>query len=120
MKKEARNTVLYFFVTALIGGLLAWVFNDFLDRFWIYGDQYEYPIGYIVAVLLYVVLVVVIFFIRKKIKINIKIIAKTIIIAFLMVILYLFALNGRYTKFAGNYYFDKWKKEIIKIERVDK
>ena len=35
-----------------------------------------------------------------------------------LVILYLFALNGRYSKIEDNVYFDKWKRCIIEVNKT--
>lgn len=43
-------------------------------------------------------------------------IIKLIIVCILLIIAYLFALNGRYSKVEDNFYFDKWKQCIIEVE----
>lgn len=43
---------------------------------------------------------------------------KIILIVIALVILYLFALNGRYEKVYGPVYFDKWEKELIEAENA--
>ena len=36
----------------------------------------------------------------------------------MLIILYLFALNGRYSKIEDNIYFDKWKRCIIVVNKT--
>lgn len=43
---------------------------------------------------------------------------KIILIVIALVILYLFALNGRYENIYGIVYFDKWEKVLIEVKRA--
>lgn len=36
-----------------------------------------------------------------------------------LIIAFLFALNGRYIKVADEYYFDKWTKTMLEIEKYE-
>lgn len=36
-----------------------------------------------------------------------------------LIVAYLFALNGRYVKLDDDYYFDKWTKTMLEIQRVE-
>lgn len=55
----------------------------------------------------------------KRIKLYLTL--KVMAIICLFVLLYLFALNGRYASFGEGYYsefvFDKWKGKYIKVDR---
>lgn len=44
---------------------------------------------------------------------------KVSFLAFALIVAYLFALNGRYIKEDDEYYFDKWTKTIIAIDRYE-
>lgn len=49
-------------------------------------------------------------------------VSRTIKVSFLilaLIVAYLFALNGRYIKEDDEYYFDKWTKTILVIERYE-
>lgn len=48
-------------------------------------------------------------------RINKLAIIKSVIAVIVLIIMYLFALNGRYSQAEGAYYFDKWKGCIIKV-----
>lgn len=49
---------------------------------------------------------------------NKPVIIKSIIAILMLIILYLFALNGRYSKIEDNIYFDKWKRCIIVVNKT--
>lgn len=44
---------------------------------------------------------------------------KLLFFAFALIVAYLFALNGRYTKIDDVLFFDKWKKTIVEISRYE-
>lgn len=44
---------------------------------------------------------------------------KIVLLIILLVIGYLFALNGRYIKVDDEYYFDKWTKTILEIQKYE-
>lgn len=44
---------------------------------------------------------------------------KVLFFVFALIIAFLFALNGRYTKESADEYFDKWTKTIIIIDRFE-
>lgn len=46
-------------------------------------------------------------------KINYSGIVKSVIAVAVLIILYLFALNGRYSKVHDDYYFDKWRRCVV-------
>jgi len=139
-KKKVRNTILYFLIAFAVGGVLMWIFSDFLsDNGFSYKEEigngwyrYEYIewSGYVVAILSYIALTIAMFFIYTKsliAKWN-KLIAKwkqlsgrtkikALLVVFSVIILYLFALNFRYTHVGGHLFFDKWTRKIVKIER---
>nr|DAK08460.1 MAG TPA: hypothetical protein [Caudoviricetes sp.] len=44
---------------------------------------------------------------------------KLLFFAFALIVAYLFALNGRYTKIDDVLFFDKWKKTIVEISKYE-
>lgn len=44
---------------------------------------------------------------------------KLLFFAFALIVAYLFALNGRYTKIDDVLFFDKWKKTLVEITRYE-
>lgn len=44
---------------------------------------------------------------------------KLLFFAFALIVAYLFALNGRYTKIDDVLFFDKWKKTLVEISRYE-
>lgn len=46
---------------------------------------------------------------------NKPVVIKSIFAILVLVIMYLFALNGRYSKIEDNVYFDKWQRCIIEV-----
>ena len=46
-------------------------------------------------------------------------IIKSVFLVIVLVVAYLFALNGRYIQVDDDYYFDKWTKTIIEINKYE-
>lgn len=44
---------------------------------------------------------------------------KVSFLAFALIVAFLFALNGRYMKIEDEYYFDKWTKTMLEINRIE-
>lgn len=48
-----------------------------------------------------------------KVDMNKSTVIKSILAILLLIILYLIALNGRYSKIEDYFYFDKWTRQIL-------
>ena len=52
---------------------------------------------------------------RPQIALTIKV----LFLVFALIVAYLFALNGRYIYMDNEYFFDKWTKTIIEIDKLE-
>lgn len=66
---------------------------------------------------LFLVMWIIITF-KRGIEMIIYRVIKIILIVIALVILYLFALNGRYEKVYGPVFFDKWGKVLIEVRNT--
>lgn len=57
-------------------------------------------------------------FFKSNLEMIIYRVIKIILIVIALVILYLYALNGRYENIYGTVYFDKWEKVLIEVKRA--